>query len=143
MGMLPVSPLYPMELLSASVHGPGSLRYQEAPRDTVVSSARVFVSAWSIGLLVYAGGGLILHATPYTFERGVLAVSVPIAAVGLAAWGAGADPGRAAIGSILGGAIGVPLVFADPLIGITFGVVAHAAATTLASRIHFRRRPRP
>jgi len=73
----------------------------------------------------------------------LLAISVPIVAVGAAAWGAGADPGRAAIGSILGGAIGVPLAFANPLIGISVGVLAHAAVTTLASRIHFRRRPRP
>lgn len=142
-GELVGGPLYRTEAFSASDPGSGLLRYQEARRDTVVSSARVFVAAWSIGLLVYAGGGLISQGTPYSVDYGVLAISVPIAAVGLAAWGAGANPGRAAIGSILGGAIGVPLALENPLIGITVGVVAHAAVTTLVSKIHFRRRPRP
>lgn len=141
MELLLVSPLYRMELFSASVAGSGSLRYQEASGDTVVSSARVFVATWSIGLFGYLGGGLIFAARPSDNSL-LLGASLPIAAVGLAAWGAGADPGRAAIGSILGGAIGIPLAFADPVIGITVGVVAHAAVTTLASKIHFRRRPR-
>ena len=134
-------PLYRMELLSASVPGSGSLRYQEASRDTVVSSARVFVATSSIGLLAYLGTGLFVVL--YRPDSSVLIYSVPITAVGAAAWGAGADPGRAAIGSVLGGAIGISLGLANPLIGISFGVAAHAAVTTLASKIHFRRRPRP
>ena len=136
-------PLYRMELLSALVPGSGSLRYQEASRDTVVSTARLFVATSSIGLFGYLGGGLIVAARPYSEGYLLLAISVPIVAVGAAAWGAGADPGRAAIGSILGGAIGVPLALENPLIGISVGVLAHAAVTTLASKIHFRRRPRP
>lgn len=117
------------------------LWYQEASEDTVVSSGRIFLTTWSIGLLGYAVGGLIVAARP-SEGYALLGASIPITAVGLAAWGAGADPGRAVIGSILGGAIGVPLAFANPLLGISIGVAAHAAVTTLASKIHFRTRPR-
>ena len=136
-------PLYRMELRSPLVPGSGSLRYQEAPQDTVVSTARVFVATSSLGLLAYLGSGLIWLYSDYS----VLVFSVPIVVVGAAAWGAGADPGRAAIGSILGGAIGIPIILAQPtnspVIDIGLGIVAHAAVTTLASKIHFRRRPRP
>ena len=139
-------PLYRMELFSASVTGSGSLRYQEASRDTVVSTARVFVATSSLGLVGYLGGALIVLARSNSDGYALLGASVPIVAVGAAAWGAGADPGRAAIGSILGGAIGIPIVLAkptnSPVIDIGLGILAHAAVTTLASKIHFRRRPR-
>jgi len=117
------------------------LWYQEASEDTVVSSGRIFVATWSIGLLGYVVGGLVTFSQIYS-DYWWLGVPIPITAVGVAAWGAGADPGRAAIGSILGGAIGVTLAFANPLLGISIGLVAHAAVTTLASKIHFRTRPR-
>ena len=118
------------------------LWYQEASEDTVVSSGRMFLTTWSIGLLGYAVGGLVSYTQLYS-DYWWLGIPITITAVGVAAWGAGADPGRAAIGSILGGAIGMPLAFANPLLGISVGVVAHAAVTTLASKIHFRTRPRP
>ncbi len=139
-------PIYRMELRSPLVPGSGSLRYQEAPRDTVVSTARVFVATSGLGLVGYLGGALIVLARSSDGYE-LLAASVPIVAVGAAAWGAGADPGRAAIGSILGGAIGIPIILAkptnSPVIDVGLGILAHAAVTTLASKIHFRRRPRP
>ena len=132
------------KLRSALAPDPYLLRYQVASEDTPVSSGRVFVATSGIGLLAYLGTGFFLVLRT---DSEVLFFSVPVVAVGVAAWVAGADPGRAAIGSILGGAIGIPIVFAEPfnnpLIDVGLGVVAHAAVTTLASRIHFRRRPRP
>ena len=57
-------PLYRMELFSASVPGSGSLRYQEASRDTVVSSARVFVATSSLGLAEAGGAPRRLAPSP-------------------------------------------------------------------------------
>lgn len=130
--------LYRMEQRSALGPDTDLLRYQEAAEDTVVSAGWVFGATTTIGLLAYVG-------TAYGFsesESWVPHFSIPVVAVGLAAWGAGADPGRAAIGSILGGAIGLPLVYTNSPVWVILGVLGHPAVTTLASKIHFRRRPR-
>lgn len=130
--------LYRMELRSALAPDTDLLRYQEASEDTVVSAAWVFGATTTIGLLAYVG-------TAYYFAYGdswVPLYSIPVVAVGLAAMGVGADPGRAAIGSILGGAVGVPLAYSNSPIIAILGLLAHPAVTTLASKIHFRRRPR-
>ena len=141
-----------IEILSASVPGSGPLRYHEAPRDTLASSGRLFATAAGVGLLAYVvGGGVYFYscamATPTSSCRGRLALgmSIPVAAVGLTAWEMGAEPRRAVLGSILGGAIGLAVFSAvdRPLIGLGLTTVAHAAVTTLASKIHFRTRPRP
>ncbi|MDE2753520.1 MAG: hypothetical protein OXI83_13155 [Gemmatimonadota bacterium] len=141
------------EFLSGSVPDFRPLRYQEAPRDTLASSGRLFATAAGVGLLGYVvGGGVFYYAcgsaapTSSCFGQLALGMSVPIAAVGVTAYGLGADTDRAVLGSVLGGAIGLAVFAVDldqPLISLGLATVAHAAVTTLAARIHFRRRSRP
>ncbi len=129
-----------MERFSAAVPDLDFWRYQEASEETVVSAGWVFVAASIGGVLGYVGTALCCAFS----DSWVLIYTLPITAVGVAAWKAGANPGRAAIGSILGGAIGVSLVVgADGPIGLGLGFLAHVGVTTLASKIRFRTRPRP
>ena len=138
---------------SASVPGFGPLRYQEAPRDTLASSGRLFITATGVGLLAYVlGGGVYYYScgsappTSSCVGQLMLGMSIPVAAVGGTAWSMGADPGRAVLGSVLGGAVGLAVFSVDlnqPLISLGLATMAHAAVATLAAKIHFRRRPRP
>ena len=144
----------PYQLTRAFVPGfdIGPPRYRRAPPDTLASSARLFAATAGVGLLAYPVGGVVYlyscGAAPPTSScvlQLALAMSVPVTALGVTARALGADPGRAAFGSILGGALGLAVVAADldqTLIGVGLAAVAHAAVTTLAARIHFRRRPR-
>ena len=127
-------------LRASSAPDLGYWRYQEASENTVVSAGWVFAATTVGGVLGYLGTA---YCCAYS-DSHVLVYSIPITAVGVAAWVAGADPGRAAIGSIVGGAVGISLALAvgNP-IGLAFGFSAHVGVTTLASKIHFRRRPRP
>ena len=142
-----------IDFLSASVPDSGPLRHQEAPRDTLASSGRIFATATGVGLLAYVlGGGVYYYscgsAPPGSscLGQAALGMSIPVAALGVTAYGMGADTRRAVFGSILGGAVGLVVFSADldhPLVSLGLATVAHAAVTTLASKIHFRRRPRP
>lgn len=139
-------------LIPEPIHGFAPLGHQEAPPDTLASSARLFATAAGVGVVAYAVGGLVYLYSCGSAPPGsscvlqlALGMSVPVAALGVTARGLGADPGRAALGSILGGAIGLVVSRVDldqPLISLGLSSVAHAAVTTIAARIHFRRRPR-
>ena len=144
----------PYQLTRAFVpgFGVGLQRYQQAPPDTLASSARLFATTAGVGLLAYPVGAVVTlyscGSAPPTSScvlQLALGMSVPVAALGVTARALGADPGRAALGSLLGGALGLAVWAADlnqPLVSFGLATVAHAAVTTLAARIHFRTRPR-
>lgn len=143
--------LQPMALISTFGTASGWRRNQETPPDTLASSGRLFAATAGVGLLAYPVGAFVFFysrelGTPTSSEIPYLALgmAIPVAAVGMAARVQGADPGRAALGSILGGALGLAAfsVVDHPVIGLGLANVAHAAVTTIAARIHFRRRPR-
>ena len=131
--------LSPVPLLSASAPNLDSWRHQEASEDTV-SAGWVFLAS-SIGEpLGFVG---VAYCCAYD-DSWLLIYSIPVTTVGVAAWMAGADPQRAAIGSILGGALGIPLAIkADNLVVGIGGLLLHTGVTAIASKIHFRTRPRP
>ena len=141
-----------MMLVSAFGTAGGWRRNQATPRDTLASSARLFAATAGVGLLAYPVGAFVFFysrelGTPTSSEIPYLALgmAIPVVAVGMTARFQGADPGRAALGSILGGALGLAVLSTDPdnlLLGLGLVSVAHAAVTTIAARIHFRRRPR-
>ena len=136
-----------------------------ASADSAVSANRIFGATAATGLLAYGVAASTYGVCVYLAvlddrpdERAPLctpkvlwtvAMSVPILGVAGAAHATGASFPRALIGSALGGAAAAGILYlwgggsfisGVGVLGLVVGV--HASLTTLASLIHFRRRPR-
>ena len=130
------------------------LDFPTAAGDSVASNSQIFWTTIGLGVPVYLATGAIVFAclgfdlpTNALFCNRPVFVAVPILGLAGVAHAAGASFPRALIGSALGGAAAVGMLhltgvepFSAGGLGLLVGV--HASVTTLASVIHFRRRPR-
>ena len=139
---------------------------QIASADSAVSASRILGATWATGLLAYGVAASTYGVCFYVdlFDRPderaplctpkalwAVTMSVPILGVAGAAHATGASFPRALIGSALGGAAAVGILNLwdvdvdnpmEVMGALVFVAGVHASLTTLASVIHFRRRPR-
>ena len=133
-----------------------------ASADSAVSASRIFWATAGTGIPAYGVSGAIVMVCAYlSWDRRsdpplctpkvlwAVAMAVPILGLAGAAHATGASFPRALVGSALGGAAAAGILYlwgggsfisGVGVLGLVVGV--HASLTTLASLIHFRRRPR-
>ena len=124
-----------------------------ASADSVASKNQIFWTMVGLGVPVYLGTGAIVftcyalegHPASTPFCNLPVFTAVPILGMAGVAHTAGASFPRALIGSALGGAAAVGILYltgVEPFsaggLGLLVGV--HASVTTLSSLIHFRKR---